>query len=76
MKAAIPDDFKIELGAAERALRLESYSLTSRHRCAYTIAPDGKQYVWAGDVIRSVRPRYPQRAFAMMMLATFAKDGS
>ena len=69
MKTALQDDFKIETCHVERVLKLESDSLVARHRVPYTIAANGRRYVWAGDAIKAVRPRFPQRSFAQLKLS-------
>ena len=61
-------DFKLLATDAEAALGIGSGRLIENHRAPYTIAADGKRYVWAGDVIRATRPRFPDRAFAKMQL--------
>lgn len=74
MKTTLQDDFKIEMSLAERALKLESDSLAARHRVPYTIAANGRRYVWAGDAIKAVRPRFPQRSFAQLKLSQMAGE--
>lgn len=68
MKSSLQDDFQIEVREAEKVLKLESDSLLARHRVPYTIAANGRRYVWAGDAIKAVRPRFPQRSFAQLKL--------
>ena len=69
MKSSLQDDFQIEVREAEKVLKLESDSLLARHRVPYTIAANGRRYVWAGDAIKAVRPRFPQRSFAQLKLS-------
>lgn len=72
MKTPIQDDFKIEVGEVERVLKLGSNTLTDKHRVPFTIAANGRREVWAGDAIKALRPRFPQRSFLQLKLSKLA----
>ena len=69
MSAPAQDDFKLEVGVAERALKLGSGTLTCEYRAPYAIEADGRRYVWAGDCVRAIKTRFPARTFARLKLA-------
>ena len=73
MKTAL-QDFKMETCDVERVLKLESDSLETRHRVPYTIAANGRRYVWAADAVKAVRPRFPERSFAQLKLSQMAGE--